>query len=431
MADRFDTQKRFPRNARRDAGTCGARVPSRNCAQAIRIRRNRIGKPLRPKDKIRAFTVTDHATKLRHAIHQNPELSGREAETAQRVLDFFLRLKPDLTVRPLGGHGLAFVFGESSGPTVLLRCELDALPIEEPNRVPYRSIRNGIAHKCGHDGHMAILAAVGEVLSEHRPRNGRVVLLFQPAEETGAGAAAVLRDTRFVEITPDFVFALHNLPGFPLGQIVVRAGTFACASRGMTIKLRGESAHAAQPDTGRSPAFAACEIIRGLSDLRVDPRKANEINFATVVGATIGEKAFGTAPGHAEVWVTLRSETDIAMTQLVDRATELVSEMADNQDLDFDIRYEDVFDATVNSARAVDLVVRAAGNLQVVTPNEPMRWSEDFGRFSAVSDGALVGIGAGAIPDLHSPDYDFPDELIPIASALMQRIIQQCHVQLD
>lgn len=371
----------------------------------------------------------DHATNLRHAIHKNPELAGGEAETARRVLEYFSGLQPNLTIQGLGGHGLAFVFGASPGPTVLMRCELDALPIEEPNQMSYRSSRKGIAHKCGHDGHMAILAAFGTILSKDRQRNGRVVLLFQPAEENGSGAAAVLQDPRFAEIAPDIVFALHNLPGFPLGQIVVRSGTFACASRGVIITLRGKTAHAAQPDTGRSPALAACEVMQELSNLGADPGEASETTFGTLIGAKIGEKAFGTAPGHADIWVTLRSEADVTMTRLVAHANQIVREIADANRLDFDIQYEDVFDATVNSANAVDLVVKAAGDLSVVIPHEPFRWSEDFGRFTAVADGALIGIGAGPIPDLHNADYDFPDELIPIAAAFLQRLLQQCDTQ--
>ncbi len=372
--------------------------------------------------------VMDRATNLRHEIHRYPELAGREAETARRLSEFFSKLEPDETLQTLGGHGLAFVFGESQGPTVLLRCELDALPIEEPNELPYRSTIRGVSHKCGHDGHMAILASVGTLLSAERPRNGRVVLLYQPAEENGAGAAAILEDPRFSGLTPDFVFALHNLPGFPLGQIVVRSGTFACASRGMAIKLRGQTAHAAQPDTGRSPALAACQIIQGLISQGPDQGESGETAFTTVIGATIGEKAFGTTPGDAEVWATLRSVTDVAMTRLIGCVEQQVREVAREHRLDCDIEYEDVFAATVNSAIAVDMVLKAAGDLSVVVPHTPFRWSEDFGRFTAIANGALFGIGAGDIPDLHDPHYDFPDELIPIAADLLRRIVQQCNV---
>ena len=161
------------------------------------------------------------AAELRHELHRHPEVSGFEAETAARIFRFFEPLQPDEVLRGLGGHGAAFVFsGAEPGPTVLLRCELDGLPIRELSQAAHCSTVDGRSHACGHDGHMAILASVGETLSTARPPKGRVVLLFQPAEENGGGAEAVIRDTRFPKIRPDFVFALHNLPGFPLGQAV-------------------------------------------------------------------------------------------------------------------------------------------------------------------------------------------------------------------
>ncbi|MCZ6762346.1 MAG: M20/M25/M40 family metallo-hydrolase, partial [Gammaproteobacteria bacterium] len=128
---------------------------------------------------------------LRREIHRNPERSGCETGTAQRLLRFFEPLRPDRVIEGLGGTGIAFVFsGTQAGPTILLRSELDALPIHEVNEFDHRSLHDGTSHKCGHDGHMAILAAVGEKLSKKRPARGRVVLLYQPAEETGQGAAA-------------------------------------------------------------------------------------------------------------------------------------------------------------------------------------------------------------------------------------------------
>ena len=130
---------------------------------------------------------------LRHELHRNPELSGRERETARRIADFFAPLGPERALEGLGGTGLAFVFeGADAGPTVLLRADLDALPIREANDFGHRSQVDGVSHKCGHDGHMAILAESGRRLARRRPARGRVVLLFQPSEETGAGAAAAM-----------------------------------------------------------------------------------------------------------------------------------------------------------------------------------------------------------------------------------------------
>ncbi len=244
------------------------------------------------------------AANLRHELHRHPELSGSESETAARICRFFEPLQPDVIIRELGGHGVAFAFsGAEPGPTVLLRCELDAVPIREMNRVAHCSAVDGRSHACGHDGHMAILASVGESLAVVRPPRGRVVLLFQPAEENGGGARAVIGDAQFSEIRPDFVFALHNLPGFPVGQVVVRYGTMCCASRGMVVSLEGTPAHAAQPETGNSPARAMCRIMKLIDELPTRLSVGDEVAFATVVGASLGaDDAFGTAPGEGGCW---------------------------------------------------------------------------------------------------------------------------------
>ncbi len=369
----------------------------------------------------------DRIIELRHELHSNPELSGGETETAQRIVRFFASLAPDSILKNLGGTGVAVVFsGTAPGPTVLLRAELDALPIQESNPVPYRSSLPGVAHKCGHDGHMAILAAVGQELASRRPASGRVILLFQPAEETGDGAAAIISDPHFAEIAPDYAFALHNLPGFPLGQIVTRTGSFSSASRGITIRLQGAPAHAAQPETGRSPAPALAGIIAKLPDLSAGVAPTKEVAFITIVGAKLGEQAFGTAPGEAEVWATLRSETDATMEAIVAYAETLANESAASFNLDCTIEYSDIFYATKNSARANE-IIRSSTNGSILELERPFRWSEDFGRFTTIAEGALFGIGAGLnMAELHNSDYDFPDAMIAPAARVFQRIIGNC-----
>jgi amidohydrolase len=370
----------------------------------------------------------DEIVKLRRALHQHPELSGSESGTAGRISGFFEPLNPDTVLQGLGGHGLAYVFsGAAPGPTVLLRCDMDALPIQEVHSLPYQSLMPGVAHKCGHDGHMAILASVGMNLSLNRPAKGRAVLLFQPAEENGSGARAVLQDPRFAEIRPDVAFALHNLPGFPLGEVVVRSGTFCCASRGMTVKLRGTAAHAAQPETGLSPAEAMCRIIRELGELpsRMDSEK--EFNLSTVVGARLGkEVAFGTLPGEAMVMATLRSETEGSMAEITEHAKLVIEQAASRFGLEWEIGYTDIFPATLNSPKAVDVVRRAAVATPVREVEKPFRWSEDFGHFTSQNEGALFGIGAGEeMPQLHHPAYDFPDELILPGCAIFMNILKE------
>ncbi len=364
---------------------------------------------------------------LRRRLHRRPELSGREEATAALIRNFFRELQPDATIERLGGNGLAFVFdGVDPGPTVLLRCELDALPVTESGRSPCPSEVPGTAHQCGHDGHMAILAAVGQELAAVRPGTGRVVLLYQPAEETGQGAAAVMADPRFGGIAPDFAFALHNLPGFALGSVLLRTGPFSSASRGLTVNLTGASAHASQPETGRSPAAALCTLIETLSKRPADVAPGDRSTFVTVVGARLGEKAFGTAPGNAELWATLRGGSDETMSRLARHAERLVADCARRDGLQHAVSYEDDFPATVNSEAAVEILRRATHGLVVEELTDPFPWSEDFGRFAARgAELALFGLGAGVeTADLHHPDYVFPEDLIDMGRDVFVRIVR-------
>lgn len=168
----------------------------------------------------------------------------------------------------LGGHEVAAIYeGGEPGPTVMVRAELDGLPIEEISEIPHRSELTGKGHLCGHDGHMTILMALAKGLGRERPAKGRVILMFQPAEENGAGAAAVLADPKFSEIKPDLVFSLHNFPGIRFGHAALRTGPVNCASRGMRISLSGKTAHASTPEFGIAPTFAMAALLAGLTAL--------------------------------------------------------------------------------------------------------------------------------------------------------------------
>ena len=367
--------------------------------------------------------------RLRHRLHRQPELSGAEKCTAAMLVDYLSRFEPDGMLEGLGGNGLAVVFDGSEaaddGPTLLLRADLDALPIEESNDFAHRSQRAGVAHKCGHDGHMAILAGVAASLAARRPQRGRAVLLFQPAEETGAGARAVLDDPRFAALAPDCCFALHNVPGYPLGEVLLRNGTMSCASRGLRIRLQGKSAHAAHPEAGRAPTAALAQLLEGL------PRQALKVDglaLATVVHARLGEAAFGTAPGEAEVLVTLRADSDSGMQRLVARVESLVRAAAEQSSLGVELSWHDVFRASHNdsgAAAAVREAARASAS-PLREMAEPFRWSEDFAEFTIAYPGALFGLGAGeASAQLHNPDYDFPDQLIGRGLRLFRALLDQ------
>ena len=368
----------------------------------------------------------DDFINLRRELHANPELSGAEQQTVRRIAAVFQALNPDQTVANLGGNGIAFVFGSRQpGPRVLFRCELDAIAVHEENDLAYRSQNPGLSHNCGHDGHMATMGRFGFAISKRHPARGRIILLFQPAEETGQGAAAIVNDPKFKALNADLVFAFHNLPGYPLGAVVLKSGAMNCASRGMTVRLSGITSHAARPEDGISPALAMSELIQGLAGLSSDPGLKSIYSQVTVVHARLGEPAFGLSPGDAEVRVTLRTESDEAMLILTERAVQLVKEKATPADLGFDVSWSDEFVASNNDAGACDMVIKAAAaaGLKVIDLAEPMRVSEDFGQFSARMPGAMFGLGAGEhCPGLHQADYDFPEELIEIGSNLFMEI---------
>lgn len=366
---------------------------------------------------------------LRRTLHRHAERSDREEQTGRLVADYLARHRPDRLLTGLGGHGLAAVFrGRADGPTVLLRADLDALPIPETLELEHGSLDPAVAHKCGHDGHMAMLAGVAPLLRADPPAAGSVVLLLQPAEETGQGARRVLDDPAFREVAPDWAFALHNLPGFPRGQVLLREGFFASASRGLVVELTGETSHASEPDKGRSPALAAAQLIQGLGAAPQHHTALHEAAQVTVVHARVGELAFGTSPGVATVAATLRTHSLPAMERLAARCLDLVHGTAGTFRLDVRTRWTEEFPPTVNDAAAAAAVRGAAGDvgLEVAAPEHPFPWSEDFGHFTGAFPGALAGLGAGReMPALHSPVYDFPDELLETGTALLERVARR------
>jgi amidohydrolase len=363
---------------------------------------------------------------FRRELHRNPEISNEEAGTAKRVVAFLRDTGPDEVLTGLGTHGVAAVYDSGQrGPTVLFRAELDALPIEELSGAPHSSTVPGKSHMCGHDGHMTILAALGRQFGRRRPARGRAVLMFQPAEETGNGAADVIADPRYGEIAPDFAFSLHNLPGTPLGHVRLKPGVVNCASRGMRIVLEGRTAHSSMPETGVSPMRALSRLMPALTDLSRAGFDSDDFRLVTVGHCDMGEAVFGIAPGRAELWATLRTRRDDRMVDLAAAAEALVREAAAADGLACDVDYHEIFVASLNDEDAT-AHLRAALDAEGVSHDEaelPMRASEDFGRFGHGARSAMFFLGSGeAHPQLHNPDYDFPDDLIPIGARVFMRV---------
>lgn len=369
---------------------------------------------------------TEDVISFRKKLHRNPELSGKEIKTAEIVKEYFKKFNPSQIIENLGGTGIAVVFkGEENGKTICLRAELDALPINEKSNVDYKSINHGAAHSCGHDGHMAILGLTASFLSKEKIKRGKVVLLFQPAEENGEGAVNIVDDPAFPK--PDFIYALHNLPGFPLNQILIKEKTFTAASAGMIINLEGKTSHAAHPEDGISPASAIAKIINAVKLYR-DKLEIKEFTLVTIIHINLGERAFGTSPGSAEILLTLRAFDNASLDHLKNYFEKEVSLTSIEENLSCKIDYTETFSSIINDDEAVKVVRNSAeiNNYPVYDLERPFRWCEDFGLFTDKYKGAMFGIGAGVNhPQLHNPDYDFPDEIIETGAQMFYQIINQ------
>lgn len=368
---------------------------------------------------------------LRHILHRYPELSNKEFDTKRRIRDFMAQFSPDSIIE-LSKTGIAFVFdSQKQGKTTIFRAELDALPIQEKTNAKYCSQNPEKAHSCGHDGHMAILAALAQEISKHRPAKGRAIMLFQPAEELEQGALDVVNDKNFKNIEPDYIFALHNIPSVKINTLILKNGTFASASKGMTIKLYGKTSHAAEPENGINPAIAISKIIKKLEILKTKKNIFSDLSLFTIINIELGEKAFGTSPGYAEIRITLRAFQNNDMEILTSKTENIIEKVCLNQKLKYKISYSENFPATVNDDSCVQLIEKAAkdNNIEICKIEKPYKWSEDFAYYTNKYKGGFFGLGAGIRQAaLHNPDYDFPDEIIEPGVKILFSIYKSLHI---
>ena len=200
---------------------------------------------------------------FRKKLHQTAEISGCETNTAKLIFEELSKLSNIEITNNIGGNGILAIFkSKKQGKTILLRADIDALPIKETNIFSHKSLNEGVSHKCGHDGHAAILIALAKKISEVPLKSGIILLLFQASEETGTGAKLTMEHNIFKTYIPDFVFALHNLPGYPINSIVVKNGAFTASVKSVLISFTGKTSHASEPEYGLNPSYAISELIQ-------------------------------------------------------------------------------------------------------------------------------------------------------------------------
>jgi hippurate hydrolase len=365
----------------------------------------------------------------RHSLHRKPELGFQEQGTAAFVSAQLEAL--GLTVHGgIGGTGLVASLRCGDGPGVIgLRADMDALAMTETGSPAHASEHPGCMHGCGHDGHMAMVLGAAALLTERRDFNGTVRFIFQPAEEHGRGAKAMMADGLFERFPVDAIFGLHNMPGLPLGHFAGRAGGIMAAEDNFEIRITGRGGHAARPHMGVDPLVVAAQIILGLQTIvsrSVDP-SATAVVSCTEIESDGIRNAIPTT-------VVLKGDTrsyDPAVQALLEaRMRTLCEGLAAAQGASVTVSYTHEFSPTVNWVEQTAQALRAAeavvGGDKVDSAVAPMMISEDFGAFLEAVPGAFLFLGAGedALP-LHNSAYDFNDALLPLGAEYFATLARQ------
>jgi hippurate hydrolase len=389
---------------------------------------------------LQAFTQVDDLTPLhdelaalRHRIHQHPELAFAEHETAELVAGKLQEWGYDVT-RGIGQTGLVAQLRAGEGTKRLgLRADMDALPIHEDTGLPYASSKPGLMHACGHDGHTAMLLGAAKHLAATRRFSGTLNLIFQPAEERGfdSGGKAMVADGLFERFPCDMVFAIHNHPGAPQGDFLMRPGPFLAAGDRVFIKIIGVGGHAARPHLAVDPLVAAAAIVMALQTVvsrNVDP---NESAVVTVGRLRSGE-ALNVIPAEAEIGISVRSFSAAVRALLKERITALVNATAEGYGAKAEIRYIEGYPVVDNAAEAValagDVATELVGSERVEREFPRMMGSEDFAYMLQACPGALVRIGNGPSEGgrgLHNPRYDFHDGNLTVGAAFWSRLAER------
>lgn len=347
-------------------------------------------------------------TELRKSLHNCAEISGKEEKT-KALLMGFLKEHTTLELYPCGeGFYAAHREKNATKPAIALRADYDALAMPD----------GSASHLCGHDGHAAALCGAA-LMAKGKTFGRNIFFLFQPTEETGAGAEPCCE--LFQKEKVDEIYGAHNLPGVPLGLVTTRPDTFACASRGVTLIFRGKPSHAAYPENGISPATAVGRLLCEIPVLSA-PEKYTGMTLCTVIGVEMGEKAFGVSAENAEVWLTLRAEHDCDLAALQEGILHLSENLAEEYHLSFSHEVQDVFPATENTPEYAQKVLTVCNGEVLAVP---MRWSEDFGHYLNHCKGAFFGIGAGENhPPLHTENYEYPDGLLQPSMEIFYKLME-------
>ncbi len=371
--------------------------------------------------------MADEMVALRHQIHAHPELAFEEHITSDLVASRLTEWGYEVH-RGLGGTGVVGTLQRGQGTKRLgIRADMDALPIQETTGLPYARQHPGKMHACGHDGHTAILLAAARCLAEEGRFDGTLHLIFQPAEEGLGGGRRMVEEGLFELFPCDAVFALHNMPGMPVGQFGFRAGAFMPSSDTVIVTVQGKGGHGSAPHLAADPVVAAAHIIVALQTIvsrNVDPREMAVIS----VGAIHGGDAPNVIPDKVEMRLTVRAFRPETREMLRQRITELVQAQAQTlgvqAQVDYHWRYPSLINDEASTAFARQVALDWLGEQGIMPSLEPLTGSEDFSFMLQACPGCylIVGNGQGEHHHtggcmVHNPGYDFNDAILPIAAS--------------
>lgn len=362
----------------------------------------------------------DELVALRRDIHANPETAFDETRTSELVAAK-LRAWDIETHTGVGKTGVVGVIRgtrttSGTGRAIALRADMDALPMEEEGRPLHRSLRQGVFHGCGHDGHTAMLLGTARHFSRHRDFAGTIVLIFQPAEETGGGALAMLADRLETRFPFDEIYAMHNAPHFAPGTFGVRDGAMLASCDELRIDVNGVGGHGSSPERTKDPIAASAQLICALQTV-----VSRAIDPASVAVLSIGSIHAGSTsnviPAHAQMTGTMRTFDESVRERMKARIESICAGVALATECEIAVTFYGSSPATINHREQAEAAATAAaevfGEANVLRDFPPLNGSEDFSEFLLRRPGAYVLLGQGGVY-CHHPEFDFNDEVLPL-----------------
>lgn len=378
----------------------------------------------------RLADLADEITAWRRDFHENPEILYETVRTAGKVAELLESFGVDEVTTGIGRTGVVGVIkgrNGGTGRTIGLRADMDALPIVEATGKDYASKTPGKMHACGHDGHTAMLLGAARYLAETRNFDGTVVVIFQPAEEGGAGAKAMIEDGLMTRWPMEEVYGMHNYPGMPVGEFAIRKGPVMAATDEFLIRITGRGGHAAKPHETIDPIVTGAQMVGALQTIA--SRNANPLD-SVVVSVTVfqGGNAFNVIPQEVVLRGTVRT-LSVAMRDLAQQRMEtIVKSVGETFGAQADLQYTRGYPVTVNHDAQTDFAAQIAEGISGVGKVDhnidPMMGGEDFSYMLEERPGAFIFAGNGDSAGLHHPEYDFNDELIPVGCSYWVKLVE-------